>query len=460
MKDEFHFIAIGGIGQSALAKILLEQGFLVSGSDISDSKYLTKLKELGAKIFIGHSADNIKGEPKVVVSTAIKENNPELIKAKELGLEILHRSDLLKLISEQSKKFIGFSGTHGKTTTSGLCSYVLEKLNLNPSYAIGGIIPEINTNAKSSRQYLENLFVAELDESDGSIVKYSPDILVINNLEVDHVDFYKDGMKQIKETFLKVYNNMNKDGMIFLNSDNSGNKEFLGLLNNKNKIVTFSLFDENSTYKAVNIEYDNDKSSFDVFKNGTKLGRIDLSVPAQHNVYNALAVICVLSELGLNFGDYKKHFRTFTGMGRRFQYVAEFDDIKIIDDYAHHPTEVASTLEAGQKIKKDRLVAIFQPHRYTRFKQFWNEFKESLKNCDLVIVTDVWSAGDDVIPNFKSEDFASQTENCIWVGGSMKEAGEKIAKMLKPNDTVLTLGAGDITEIWKVLKDEYCKHSN
>ena len=192
---KYHFIAIGGIGMSGLAKYLLEDGHTVSGSDIADSKYTDKLKELGAKVFIGHSAENVPDGAKVVVSTAIRQNNPELMRAKELGLKIYHRSDMLKEIAEQAQKtgkiFIGFSGTHGKTTTSGLASYVLEKAGLMPSFVDGGILPDINTNAQHKGG---KHFIAELDESDGTIVKYFPDVLVINNLEEDHLDFYKNGM--------------------------------------------------------------------------------------------------------------------------------------------------------------------------------------------------------------------------------------------------------------------------
>ena len=185
--SDFHFIAIGGVGQSALAKILLRLNYSVSGSDINDSKYVKLVQDLGGEVYIGHNANNIKGKPKVVVSSAIKEDNPEIIKARELGLEIMHRSDCLKFISEQFPCFIGLAGTHGKTTTSGFLSFVLEKMAQNPSYAIGGIIPELNINASANKN--SKYFIAELDESDGTIQKYSPDLVVINNLEADHLDY-------------------------------------------------------------------------------------------------------------------------------------------------------------------------------------------------------------------------------------------------------------------------------
>ena len=199
--SDFHFIAIGGVGQSALAKILLCLGYSVSGSDIQESKYTKLVRDLGAVVYIGHGEENIKGTPKVVVSSAIKEDNPEIIKAKKLGLEIMHRSDCLKFISEQFSDFIGLAGTHGKTTTSGLLSFILEMMNVKPSYAIGGIIPKININASACKD--SKYFIAELDESDGTIQKYSPKYLVINNLEADHLDYYKNGLEDIILTFNK-----------------------------------------------------------------------------------------------------------------------------------------------------------------------------------------------------------------------------------------------------------------
>ena len=234
-KYDFHFIALGGVGQSALAKILLQLGYKVSGSDINESKYLKLTRELGAKTFIGHNKDNILGRPKVVISSAIKENNPELIRAKELNLEIMHRSDCLKFISEKFPCFIGFSGTHGKTTTSGLLSFVSEKMNQKPSYARGGIIPKLNIK----------YFFAELDESDGTIQKYSPDYLVINNLEADHLDFYKNGLEDIIPVFEHVIDNISqKDkSKIFVNIDNFGCNKFLNQTKFKNIVINLGFND-------------------------------------------------------------------------------------------------------------------------------------------------------------------------------------------------------------------------
>ena len=454
--SDFHFIAIGGVGQSALAKILLCLGFSVSGSDIQESKYTKLTEKLGAKVHIGHSKDNIEGTPKIVVSSAIKEDNPEIIKAKELNLEIMHRSDCLKFISEQFPKFIGLAGTHGKTTTSGLLSYVLEKMEKYPSYAIGGIIPELNINANAYKN--SQMFIAELDESDGTIQKYAPDFLVINNLEADHLDHYKNGLDDIIPTFEKTIDNLNEEAKVFINIDDLGCNKFLNQTKAKN-IITYAL-NNKADFEAKNIIFKELNSSFDVYKKGEFLGKINLIIPGYHNVYNALAIVSVLDILGFEFSEYQKHFSTFTGMGRRFQIVSNINNIKIIDDYAHHPSEIQSTLNSIKHIQK-RKIAIFQPHRYTRLKGLWNEFLESFKVIDKLYILDVFSAGDSFDEQFNSKIFSEEISKkgieVKYVSGSVSQAGQEIAKELKEDDIVLTLGAGDITKIGGIINDLLAK---
>ncbi len=458
--DKYYFIAIGGVGQSALAKILLEQGFTVEGSDIQESKYVKLLRKSGAKINIGHKKENIKEGFKVVVSSAIKEDNPELIRAKELNLQILHRSDMLKILSENSKEFIGFSGTHGKTTTSGLMSYVLDKGGLNPSYAIGGIIPDLNVNAKSNPDYKNSPFVAELDESDGTIVKYAPDYLAINNLEVDHVDFYKNGISDIFNTFNKVAGNLSNNSKIFINIDNKGNQDFLKQLKTDAEIITYSV-KEDADYSAKNISYENKKTRFDLYKGDKKITEIESILIGEHNVYNILAVSSIIMEMGLDIKSLKEHIKTFAGMGRRFEHNCIFDDIEVIDDYSHHPTEIKCALKSARAYTKGRIVAIFQPHRYTRFKGLFEEFKLCFDDADVLFVTDVFRAGDNPIKGFESFDFVSQIKkaNTFYAKGSIAEAGKYIAPYLKKGDVVLTIGAGDITKMGEVLENEYRKLS-
>ena len=438
----YHFIAIGGIGMSGLAKYLLEDGHTVSGSDIADSKYIKALRDLGAKITIGHSSENVPENATVIVSTAIRENNPELIRAKELGLKIYHRSDMLNEISksaqEANKIFIGFSGTHGKTTTSGLCSYILDKAGFEPSFVDGGIVPELHTNAQHKGG---KYFIAELDESDGTIVKYNPDILVINNLEEDHLDFYKNGMPDIVKTFNTAVSHSKK---VLINNDNKGVQLLSG------KFITYGL--ENADYTAKNIKYSADGTTFDIYCKGQLLTSVRIQLSGVHNVYNTLAVISALSESGADINIVKDYLYGFTGMGRRFQKVCELNGIEVFDDYAHHPTEIKATLNAAAlKFGKEHIVAVFQPHRYTRLKALWNEFKKSFCEAGRVVVTDVYSASEDVIDGITGENFASDI-NAEYLPGNMQEVAQKLLPTLKNGDIVIGLGAGTITALGKELE--------
>ncbi len=454
----YHFIAIGGIGMSGLAKYLLEKGIKVSGSDIQDSKYLKSLKELGACVVVGHSEQNIEGTPTIIASTAIKEDNVELKKAKEMQLEIMHRSDLLQLIakdfSDNSEAiFFGFSGTHGKTTTSGLCSFLLEKAGRKPSYVVGGVIPELNDNARFGS---EGYFVAELDESDGTILKYQPDINVINNLEVDHLDFYKGGFDDLIKTFNTYLANLKPDAKVIINTDCQGNNELIKQ-NPGYKFITFGL--KNADYTAQDIVYENFGSKFNIYKDSELLTQIKLSVPGKHNIYNALAVFAALNEAGIEPESFVEYFYDFSGMGRRFQLSAEFNGIKIIDDYAHHPSEISTTLESVKKATDSRVVAIFQPHRYSRLKGLWAEFLGCFDNCDKLIVLDVYAASEAPLKEADSKTFSETITHpdVTHITGSMNEVAEKLLPLLNPSDIVLTLGAGDITKLGSLLNEAYNK---
>lgn len=435
----YHFIAIGGIGMSGLAKYLLEDGHTVSGSDIADSKYVEKLRELGATVFIGHDAKNVPNDAIIIKSSAIRENNPEVVRAKELGLKIYHRSDLLEEIAKSAqdsgKCFIGFSGTHGKTTTSGMASYVLDKAGLEPSFVDGGIIPELNTNAqhKSGKH-----FVAELDESDGTIVKYYPDILVINNLEEDHIDFYKNGMPDLVKTFNQAISQAKK---VLINNDNEGTALLSG------NFVTFGLNDADYTAKKI------DSDTIEIFYKGEHLTKIKTQLAGVHNVYNILAVVSALNEAGVDIQKVAEYFYGFTGMGRRFQKVGEVNGIAIYDDYAHHPTEIKATLDAAaSKFGKDNVVAVFQPHRYTRLQSLWNEFKGAFSNAGRVIVTDVYAASEDPIAGISGENFAKDLAGSEYLSGDMKSVAKELLPTLKKGDVVIGLGAGTITNLGKELK--------
>lgn len=449
MRDTFYFIAIGGIGMSGLAKYLVEDGFNVLGSDIKQNRNTVELGKLGAKIFIGHDENNLPDNCMVVASTAIKEDNPELIKAKRLGLEILHRSDLLARISKglvnKKKYFIGYSGTHGKTTTSGLASYVLEKAGLKPSFVVGGIVPEFGINSNAGEG---DYFIAELDESDGTIVKYQPEISVINNLEVDHVDFYTDGLQEILDTFKTYLSNLAKGAKVLINNDNDGNNKLIEQNNNVD-FITFGL--NNADYTAKNIKLGLE-TTFDIYYKGEFLIDLKTQMLGEHNVYNTLAVLASLNETGTDLNAVKEHFYTFTGMGRRFQLSAQFDEISVYDDYAHHPTEIKATLSAMKVLKDKNIIAVFQPHRYTRFHGLWDEFLEAFDDADNVYITDVYAASEAPIEDANPTEFArllSSKVPCEHLKGSIADIAAQLLPTLKSNDIVVGLGAGTITTLGK-----------
>ena len=447
-KKKYYFIAIGGVGMSGLAKYLLENGCEVSGSDITESKYTSQLRKLGAKIYIGQKAENVPSDAVIVASTAIRDNNPEMIRAKELGLKVYHRSDILAEISRWGKFFIGFSGTHGKTTTSGLCSFVLEKAGLLPSYVVGGMLPELGINAHCQDG---KFFVAELDESDGTIIKYSPDICVVNNLEADHLDFYVDGVKSILNTFEKFISTTSENAVILVNNDCKNAKTL-----HSRKVITFGL--HNADYCAKNIDFKYDCTTFDIYYKNNCLTDMKIILRGIHNVYNALAVTAALHQAGADIQQVKPYFAEFSGMGRRFQKTAEFDGISVYDDYAHHPTEIKATLSCANGMADKRVIAVFQPHRYSRLKNLWDEFLSSFDGVDKVIITDVYAASEDEIEGVNSKNFAddfvkSNSIPCEYISGSVKDVAYKLYPSLKENDVVIGLGAGTITSLGKDLYD-------
>lgn len=457
LKKKYHFIAIGGVGMSGLAKFLLQKGFEVSGSDLNDSKYVQKVRKLGARVSIGHDAKNVPSDCVVVVSTAIKENNPELRRAKELGLPIWHRSDLLVEIAQHEEYFIGFSGTHGKTTTSGLSSYVLEKAGYKPSYVVGGVIPELDSNANATN---EKYFIAELDESDGTIVKYSANLVVVNNLEPDHLDFYKNGLESILETFEKFISNIRPNGIVLANTDNDGVKRLVKYFTehepaNNAKFITYSI-GGNTDYCAKNINYAEDFTSFDIYYQGKLQTNLKICLKGVHNVYNSLAVWASLHQAGIEMERVNPHFATFIGMGRRFQKVGEFDGISVYDDYAHHPTEIKATLSASKSFKDRNVIAVFQPHRYTRLQNLWNEFMTAFSDVDRIVVTDVYAASEEPIEGVNSTAFTNELKEkldipCENLSGDMHEVAKKLLPTLKSGDVVIGLGAGTITNLGKEL---------
>jgi len=434
-----YFVGIGGTGMSGLAKILCEMNYKVAGSDIIESSNTKRLEEMGIKIFIGHSRGNIGDADLLVVSTAIPSNNPEVLEAKEKGINIIHRSDLLSKLMGL-KKGIAVAGAHGKTTTSSMVAWILENSKLNPTVIIGGELNDIGGNAiLGSGEFL----VAEADESDGSFLRLNPHIAVVTNIEDEHLDYYG-STENIKQNFIEFLNKVPKDGFSLIGSDNSNIVDIMSSIDKKP--ITFGI-NTKANYMARNIIPNGIESTFDFIVNGNLVGRITLNIPGLHNIYNALAAAAVCYELDVNFKCIQKSFRSFKGIKRRFQLVGDFQDIKIIDDYAHHPTEINATLQAAKQCNPNRLIAVFQPHRYTRTRDFYREFGNVFNKADEIIVTEIFSAGEDPINGVTSElivDSVKKNELPVTYMQNKDDVTEYLYNKVRPGDYVITLGAGDI----------------
>ncbi len=450
-----HFVGIGGIGMSAIARILLAKGKIVSGSDKAESEITKELAQLGAQIHIGHHQDNVKDAGVLVISTAITTENPELAYAKSVGLPVLHRSDLLAHLS-RSAKLIAVSGTHGKTTTTGMIAQLMLDCGLKPSVVVGGIFERIGSNAISgSGQY----FVAEADESDRTHANVTSYIAVLTNVEADHLENYPGGVSQIRDVMLSFAKNAER--AVILCTDDSGCRALIKPLELAGKnVITYGR--RGSASNPIYAYESLPGSSMAVFHREIELGTITLAVPGEHNKQNALSAIAAGMELALPFAVMASSLSEFKGVDRRFQIIGEVDGTVIVDDYAHHPTEVRAVLQAAkqyiaQRQQNDglprRLVAIFQPHQPGRLRDFWDEFCVSFNDADLALIADIYVARGTPIENINSARFVSclQNKNSRYLPGTVDELLPQVMKDLRPYDLVLTIGAGDITRLGPML---------
>lgn len=466
----FHFIGIGGIGMSALAYVLLDRELPVSGSDLKSSHITERLQSLGAKIFIGQDAANLDhfrsrpvavqtaavGSiatltppathtallPQVVCSTAINSANPEYRAALELGCPIFHRSDILAALI-QDYKSIAVAGTHGKTTTSSLISYMLYGANLDPTVIVGGEVKAWQGNARIGHgEYL----VAEADESDGSLVKFAPYIGIITNAELDHPDHYSN-LDQVVETF-QTFANRCKVTI--------GSIDCETVRDRIAPTITYSLDSTtNADYTVDQIDYCGDGTTARVWERGQVLGQIKLGILGQHNLSNALAAIAVGRLLGLEFDIIARAIAPFEGARRRFEHRGDYNGMLFIDDYAHHPSELkvtlaAARLQASNLNPRRRVVAIFQPHRYSRTQTFLTEFSESFGDADVVILSDIYSAGEPNPGDISGQTLANlvaKQHSSVHYQPSLQAMGDFIAKVLTPGDLVIFLGAGNLNQI-------------
>jgi len=443
MNKHYHLIGIGGIGMSGIAQLLLRQGIKVSGSDLKESKITEELKKLGADIFIGHDSKNIKGADLIVYSSAIGEDNPEVREAKRQGISMVKRAEALARLMED-ETVITVTGSHGKTTTSSLVAYLLLQAGLCPTVAVGGVIRNIDTNACLGDG---KFFVAEADESDGSFLYYRPKYSIITNIDYEHLDYYKDFKNEIS-AFGEFINKTRDNGCVFACSDDVNLKDLFK--NYENKYVFFGLKDGAHIYPK-NIRIKGLSSEFDCFYKDKFIDRFYLALGGQHNISNALSVIALGLELGIGLKFIKDTLSDYKGAKRRLEIKFDGKDYLLIDDYAHHPTQIKATLSALKNLKFNRLIAVFQPHRYTRTKLLSAEFAKSFDLADYIILTDIYPAGERPLEGVSTKLIYDKikerapSKQIYFLG--KEEIAAHILKIIKPQDLLVTLGAGDIVRI-------------
>ena len=457
---KYHFIGIGGVGMSALAKILIELGCEISGSDAKDSPTLDMLKNLGAKIFVGHKAKNIldeKGNPveAVVCSSAIPADNPEVIAASKFKIPKLHRSDINAYLLN-SRKGIAISGSHGKTTTTSMIGYVLHNADVDPTIIIGGESTDLGTGAILGKS---DWLVTEADESDGSFLTLKPKIAVVTNIEDDHLDHYGT-VERIRAAFKIFIENIKRDsGVAVLCFDNENLRGLAKEIDRK--IISYAI-DNAADFTAKNIRTTPKGINFEVVHGEETLGKIQLAIHGRHNVLNALATIATALEVGLSFDKIAEGLSKFHGAKRRFQTKGRVRNILIVDDYAHHPTEIAATLKAARETKPNKIFCIFQPHRYSRTQLLLKEFGGAFREADNLILTDVYSAGEEKISGVSGEsilgEVLKQTNQAVSYIPKREDIAAAIKDQLSPGDLVITMGAGDIfktgEELLELLKED------
>ena len=441
-----HFIGIGGISMSGLAEILLEEGFQISGSDMKASAMTDKLASLGASIMIGQKASNITDDIDLVVYTAaIHPDNPEFCAVKEHGIPMLTRAQLLGQMMDNYKNPIAVSGTHGKTTTTSMLTHVLLAAKKDPTISVGGILDAIGGNIRVGKS---DILVTEACEYTNSYHSFNPVISIILNVEEDHLDFFS-GIEEIRESFRTFARKLPKHGLLVVNGDMDCT-DFIqeGVAAD---IVTFGITGKNLTYSAANISYDEQgNGSYDLVENGQITDHINLHVNGIHNIMNSLSVIAVARHLGIDSEDIKKGLLSFTGTKRRFEYKGERNGFTIIDDYAHHPTEIAATLNAKKKYPHNEVWTVFQPHTYTRTMAFLDEFAEALSISDHVIVTDIYAAREKDLGQVHAKDIVERMKKYdvdVTYISSFDDIEKFILKNLKNNDLLITMGAGNVVDI-------------
>lgn len=443
--QKIHFIGIGGISMSGLAQIMQTNGFDVSGSDMNTTKTTKQLQSLGITVFCGHSSANITDDIDLVVHTAaIAADNPELLAVHTKGIPSLTRAEFLGQLMKNYDYPICVAGTHGKTTTTSMLSNVLLAADVDPTITVGGILDSISGNIRIGQS---EYFLTEACEYCDSFLNFYPKVGIILNIEEDHMDYFKD-IHQIRESFYKFSKLIPEDGILIINGSIADLDSFTQGLNCQ--IETFGL-DPSNTWYANNITYDeNAFASFDLIHKGDFLGRITLKVPGEHNIYNALSICASANYIGLKFPHWIEGFTSYSGTHQRFEVKGDLKGITIIDDYAHHPTEVKATLEVAKKRPHNKIWCVFQPHTYTRMKIFLDDFANSLSLADEIIISDIYAAREKDPGDIHSQDLVQSIHNlgrtAIYID-NFDDITTHLLEHCVPGDLIITMGAGNINMI-------------
>ena len=448
-QEHFHFIGIGGAGMSGIARIMLAQGMVVSGSDAKESAVTSQLHTLGAQIFIGHDASNQSQADVVVVSSAISAQNPELLAAHSRGVRVIPRAQALALVM-QGKRSVAVAGTHGKTTTTSMLTVALQRSGMDPSFAIGGMINNSGTNAHLGSG---DIFVAEADESDGSFLAYKPLGAIITNLELDHVDHFP-SLEVLTQAFLDFIESIQPDGFLVACADDENVRTLLSKVTRKDiRVITYGKENPLNDFQLSRIHLEPGSSIARVTHKGKVLGELELAIPGEHNLFNATAALASAYALGVPLAEVFIGLSEFSGSRRRFELKGTVNKIRVVDDYGHHPTEVTVTLETARRyVGNGKVFVIFQPHRYTRTQMFATQFGDALNLADQIYLLEVYAASEEAIPGVSSMNIArGQSANKFHYQPSMIEVIDQICEAVEPGDLVVTLGAGDVNSLAPVL---------
>ncbi len=453
-----HFVGIGGIGMSGIAELLMNLGYRVSGSDLKESAITRRLASLGGEIHYGHKAEYVRGADVVVYSSAVSEDNPEILEAREHYIPVIPRAEMLAELM-RLRYGIAVAGAHGKTTTTSMIASILNRAHLDPTVIIGGRLDI--WGGSNARLGEGEILLAEADESDGSFLALSPTIVVVTNLDLEHVDYYK-SMKEIHDTFVEFINKVPFYGTAVICLDNHEIQRIIPRL--KKRYISYGMSAQ-ADLRARELEKKRLGVGFEVVWKGEPLGRVEVGMPGEHNVLNALAAIGVALELDLEFGVIAEGLKDLGGLARRFQIKGESQGVMVMDDYGHHPTEIVATLGTlRESWPEKRLVVVFQPHRYTRTKALFEQFTVSFNHADLLLLLPIYGASERPLEGVSAESLARAIKERghkeVMSVGSKEEALEKLLELVGEGDLVLTLGAGDVYGVGERLLQELEQRGN